>query len=180
MVKLDQVGCVYVPHVTGLRVKQTLEIANSDETLHTVHAMGQANPPFNLSQAMQKMTNTKTFNAPEVMVPFKCEVHSWMYAYVGVLDHPYFAVTHGGGTFELKGVPAGTYTVEAWHEKLGTQTQSVTLGEKESKEITFTFKAARQLNMEIRRSGRSVMILSRQNVLPYLNLLLNTGQHIHD
>ena len=140
VVKLDQVGCVYVPHVTGLRVKQTLEIANSDETLHTVHAMGQANPPFNLSQAMQKMTNKKTFNAPEVMVPFKCEVHSWMYAYVGVLDHPYFAVTHGGGTFELKGVPAGTYTVEAWHEKLGTQTQSVTLGEKESKELTFTFK----------------------------------------
>ena len=74
------------------------------------------------------------------MVPFKCDVHNWMHAYVGVVDHPYFAVTHGGGKFELKDVPAGTYTVEAWHEKLGTQTQSVTLGEKESKEITFTFK----------------------------------------
>jgi len=141
-VKLDQAGCLYVPHVTGLRVKQPLEISNSDETLHNVHAMGQVNAQFDVSQAMKKMTNTKTFNAREVMVPFKCEVHNWMRAYVGVLDHPYFAVTHDGGKFELKGLPAGTYTVEAWHEKLGTETQSVTLGEKESKEISFTFKSA--------------------------------------
>jgi len=141
-VKLDQAKCRYVPHVTGVRVRQPLEITNSDETLHTVHAQGQVNPAFNLSQPMQKITNTKTFDAREVMVPFKCNVHTWMLAYVGVLDHPYFAVTRDGGKFALEGVPAGTYTVEAWHEKLGTQTQSVTLGEKESKEITFTFKAA--------------------------------------
>jgi hypothetical protein len=139
--KLDQAGCRYVPHVMGVRVKQPLQISNSDETLHTVHALAQTNPAFNLSQAMQKITNTKTFDAREVMVPFKCNVHNWMQAYVGVLDHPYFAVTHDGGKFELAGVPAGTYTVEAWHEKLGTQAQSVTLAEKESKEITFTFKA---------------------------------------
>ncbi len=75
------------------------------------------------------------------MVPFKCDVHGWMNAYVGVLDHPYFAVTHDGGRFELKNLPPGTYTVEAWHEKLGTQTQRVTLAEKESADITFTFKA---------------------------------------
>jgi hypothetical protein len=141
-VKLDQVGCRYTPHVLGLRVKQPIAISNSDETLHTVHALAQANPAFNLSQPMQKITNTKTFNAREVMVHFKCEVHNWMHAYVGVLDHPYFAVTRDGGKFELKGLPAGTYTVEAWHEKLGAQTQSVTLGEKESKEISFTFKAS--------------------------------------
>jgi galactose mutarotase-like enzyme len=87
------------------------------------------------------MSNEKIFTAREVMVPFKCDVHNWMYAYVGVMDHPYFAVTRDGGKFELKNLPAGTYTVEAWHEKLGTQTQSVTIGEKQSREITFTFKA---------------------------------------
>jgi len=137
---LDQAGCQYVPHVSGLRVKQPLLISNSDETLHTVHAMGQVNPAFNVSQPMKKITHTKSFAAPEVMVPFKCEVHNWMLAYVGVLDHPYFAVTRDGGKFELAGLPAGTYTVEAWHEKLGTQSQSITLGEKESKALTFTFK----------------------------------------
>jgi len=75
------------------------------------------------------------------MVPFKCDVHGWMNAYVGVLDHPYFAVSDTSGKFELKTLPAGTYTIEAWHEKLGAQTQSVTIGEKEEKEVTFTFKA---------------------------------------
>jgi hypothetical protein len=78
---------------------------------------------------------------PEVMITFKCDVHGWMNAYGGVLSHPYFAVTKDGGTFELKNLPAGTYTIEAWHEKLGVQTQRVTIGERESKDITFTFKA---------------------------------------
>jgi galactose mutarotase-like enzyme len=76
------------------------------------------------------------------MVHFKCDVHSWMSAYVGVMAHPYFAVSAGGGKFELKNLPAGTYTIEAWHEKLGTQTQQVTLGEKETKDVSFTFKPA--------------------------------------
>jgi hypothetical protein len=75
------------------------------------------------------------------MVPFKCDVHGWMNAYVGVLTHPYYAVTDAGGTFTLKGLPPGTYTIEAWHEKLGTMTQTVTVGAKETKEIAFTFKA---------------------------------------
>ena len=76
------------------------------------------------------------------MVPFKCDVHRWMNAYVGVLDHPFFAVTGADGTFELKGLPPGTYTIEAWHEKLGTQTQTVTIGEKETKDVAFTFSDA--------------------------------------
>jgi hypothetical protein len=88
------------------------------------------------------MKNVKTFTAREVMVPFKCDVHGWMHAYAGVLDHPYFAVTSGGGRFELQNVPPGTHTIEAWHEKLGARTQSVTLGEKESREISFTFAQA--------------------------------------
>jgi plastocyanin len=141
-VKLDQKGCRYTPHVVGLRTGQPLEIANSDATLHNVHAMAKANQEFNLSQQLAGIKNTKTFSAPEVMVHFKCNVHGWMEAYVGVLTHPYFAVTANGGAFELKNVPPGTYTVEAWHEKLGTQSQSVTVGPKEAKTVSFTFKAA--------------------------------------
>jgi plastocyanin len=141
-VTLDQKGCSYTPHVFGVRVGQAVEIVNSDPTLHNVHALASANREFNFPQAIQGMKQSKTFSAPEVMVHFKCDVHNWMSAYVGVLAHPYFAVTDIGGTFELKNLPAGTYTIEAWHEKLGTQTQSVTIGEKESKAISFTFKAA--------------------------------------
>jgi len=140
-VKLDQKGCRYLPHVLGVRAGQPLAITNSDDTLHNVHAMPSANPEWNKGQPLKNMVDQKVFTAREVMVAFKCDVHNWMRAYAGVMDHPYFAVTHDGGTFELKHLPAGTYTVEAWHEKLGTQTQSVTIGDKESKEITFTFKA---------------------------------------
>ena len=141
-VKLDQKACQYTPHVLGLRVGQTLAISNSDETLHNVHAMPETNREWNKGQPLKNMVDEKVFTAREVMVPFKCDVHNWMQAYVGVMDHPYYAVTQDGGKFELKNLPAGTYTVAAWHEKLGSQTQSVTVAEKESKEISFTFKAA--------------------------------------
>jgi hypothetical protein len=139
-VKLDQKGCRYTPHVVGVRVTQPLEVSNSDETLHNVHGMPRVNREFNQGQPIVGMKNTVAFTSPEVMVPFKCDVHAWMSAYVGVVSHPYFAVTGKDGTFELKTVPPGTYTIEAWHEKLGRQTQSVTLGEKDSKDLTFTFK----------------------------------------
>lgn len=141
-VKLDQQGCRYIPHVFGVRTGQPIEISNSDQTLHNVHALAEVNQEFNIGQATAGMKNTKTFTAQEVMVTFKCDVHSWMNAYAGVMSHPYFAVTSGGGRFELKGLPAGTYTVEAWHEKLGTESQSVTIGDNESKAISFTFSAA--------------------------------------
>jgi plastocyanin len=143
-VKLDQKGCHYEPHVVGVRTTQPLEIINSDSTMHNVHGRPDANREFNFGQAVAGMKNAVTFTVPEVLIPFKCDVHSWMYAYVGVVDNPYFAVTGNGGTFELKTIPPGTYTVEAVHEKLGRQTQQVTLGEKDSKEITFTFKAPAQ------------------------------------
>jgi plastocyanin len=140
-VVLDQKGCHYVPHVLGVQVGQNLEVVNSDPTLHNVHAVAKANQEFNQGQPLPGMKFTRQFSTPEVMVPFKCDVHSWMNAFIGVLDHPYFAVTGADGSFSLKGLPPGTYTIEAWHETLGTQTQSVTIGEKESKEIAFTFKA---------------------------------------
>jgi hypothetical protein len=141
-VKLDQKGCRYIPHVLGLRTTQPLEVSNSDNTLHNVHGMPDTNREFNVGQPVPGMKNSVTFTTPEVLIPFKCDVHSWMHAYIGVVDHPYFAVSGSGGKFELKTIPPGTYTIEAVHEKLGRQTQSVTLGEKDAKTITFTFKPA--------------------------------------
>jgi plastocyanin len=137
---LDQKGCRYTPHVLGAQVGQTVEIVNSDPTLHNVHAVPASNTEFNTGQPITGMKHTHRFTSREIMVPFKCDVHPWMHAYIGVLDHPYFGVTGPDGTFSLKGLPPGTYTIEAWHEKLGTMTQSVTVGEKESKEdVAFTF-----------------------------------------
>ena len=140
-VTLDQRGCQYTPHVFGVRVGQPIEIINSDPTMHNVLASADVNRGFNFGQAIQGMKTTQSFTAPEVMVQFKCNVHPWMVSYAGVVAHPYFAVTKNGGRFELKNLPAGTYAVEAWHEKLGTQTQSITLAENEKKDVTFTFRA---------------------------------------
>lgn len=143
-VTLDQKGCHYIPHVLGVRVGQPLAILNSDNTMHNVHGMPETNREFNFGQPLAGVSQNVTFTAPEVLIPFKCDVHSWMNAFVGVVDNPYFAVTAGGGKFALKTIPPGTYTIEAVHEKLGKQTQQVTLGEKDSKDITFTFKAPAQ------------------------------------
>jgi plastocyanin len=141
-VKLDQNGCRYHPHVFGIRVGQPLEILNSDPTLHNIHAQPKTNTEFNNGQPIQGMKTTHVFDKQEVMVPFKCDVHGWMNAYVGVVAHPYFAVTDKDGKFDLKTLPPGTYTLEAWHEKLGTQEAKVTIGAKETKDVAFTFKAA--------------------------------------
>jgi plastocyanin len=140
-VVLDQKGCRYAPHVLGIQVGQTLEIASSDNTLHNVHALPQQNREFNMAHQLAGIKHTHVFSTMEVMVPFKCDVHKWMSAFLGVLDHPFYAVTTGNGHFELKGLPPGTYTVEAWHEKLGTQTQMVTVGEKQTSDLSFTFKS---------------------------------------
>jgi plastocyanin len=139
--KLDQKECRYHPHVFGVQVGQKLEIVNSDPTLHNIHAVPKNNTEFNTGQPIQGMKMDHTFTAKEVMVPFKCDVHGWMNAFVGVMDHPYFAVTDAEGKFSLKSLPAGTYTIEAWHEKLGATTQSVTIAAKETKEISFALKA---------------------------------------
>jgi plastocyanin len=140
-VQIDQKACRYHPHVFGIRVGQPLEIVNSDPTLHNIHAMPKSNTEFNTGQPIQGMKTTHTFDKREIMVPFKCDVHGWMNAYVGVMDNPYYAITDADGNFEIKDLPPGTYTIEAWHEKLGTMTQSITLGQKETKDANFTFKA---------------------------------------
>jgi plastocyanin len=139
-VTLDQRGCHYVPHVLGIQVGQPLEIVNDDPTLHNVHAVPKANGEFNTGQPLKGMKHVHTFSTKEVMVPFKCDVHGWMNAYVGVLDHPFYAVTTPDGSFSLQGLPPGTYTIEAWHEKLGTQTQTVTVAATETKDVAMTFK----------------------------------------
>jgi plastocyanin len=139
-VVLDQTGCVYRPHVFGVQVGQKLEINNLDPTLHNIHAVSKANQEFNTGQPLQGMKYTHTFKTREIMVPFKCDVHGWMNAYAGVLEHPCFGVTGADGTFTLNTLPPGTYTVEAWHEKLGAQTQTVTVTGKETPTIAFTFK----------------------------------------
>src|SRR5579885_2391012 len=125
-VTLDQDGCRYHPHVLGIMVGQTLEIKNSDGILHNIKAKGAKNRPFNISQPTT-MTSTRTFTAPEVMVPLECNVHGWMHAWLGVLPHPFFAVSGGDGSFAIAGLPPGTYTIEAWHEKYGTQDATVTV-----------------------------------------------------
>lgn len=138
-VVLDQQGCRYTPHVFGVQVGQTVQIMNSDPTLHNIHATPAINPEFNTGQPIQGMTMERTFDDAEVMVPFKCDVHGWMNAYVGVLPHPYFQTTAADGGFDIGNLPAGTYVIEAWHEVLGVQTQNVTIGDGATAEVSFTF-----------------------------------------
>jgi len=136
---LNQEGCVYTPHVFGVMAGQTLQILNSDPTLHNVHALPEVNPQFNM--AMPKVVKRKThvFEDPEDMFPIKCDVHPWMRSYVGVFTHPYFDVSDGSGEYEISNVPPGTYTIRAWQEKLPAQTQSVTVKEGEAATLDFTF-----------------------------------------
>lgn len=139
-VVLDQKGCTYHPHVFGIQAGQPLKIVNSDGTLHNIHALPKKNQEFNIGQPLQGMETTKKFSTVEVPVRFKCDVHKWMGAYAAVLNHPFFATTGEAGTFEIKNLPAGTYVIEAWHEKYGPQTQSVTVSGSETKTADFTFK----------------------------------------
>jgi hypothetical protein len=127
-VTLDQRGCRFVPHVLGLQVGQPLEVVNSDPTSHNVHGLGVKNAEFNRLQPVQGMLETRVFTAPEIMLHLKCDVHPWMNAYVGVMTHPFFAVTAIDGRFTLSGVPAGSYTIEVWHERFGTRSVRATVG----------------------------------------------------
>ena len=141
-VLMDQKGCHYTPHVFGAQVNQPVEIQNSDSTLHNVHGMPTESKEFNLGMPIQGMKLEKTFFNPEVMLKFKCDVHPWMNAYVGVLPHHFFAVTGEKGTFEITGLPAGEYVLEAWHETYGVMTQTVqVVNADETKEIDFKFNA---------------------------------------
>ena len=137
--EIDQTGCLYHPRVFGVMTNQDIVIKNNDAVLHNIKAVPATNRGFNISQPSAGMTSTRKFASPEVMVPLECNVHGWMHAWVGVLPHPFFATADSTGSFSIKNLPPGTYTIEAWHEKLGTQQQTVTVGAGEAKTQDFTF-----------------------------------------
>jgi plastocyanin len=141
---LDQVNCEYTPYVMGVQAGQTFMVKNSDNLLHNVHAIpkpGSGNKEKNIGQPVKGMTTPFVFEKPEVLVKFKCDVHPWMFAYVGVVEHPYFAVTDKEGNYKISGLPAGDYTVEAVHLKAGNATQKVKVGADEKKTQDFTLEA---------------------------------------
>jgi hypothetical protein len=124
----------------GIQTGQTLQISNSDPVTHNIHPLAQINREWNHSQGPGEAPLARKFLRPEVMIPVKCNIHSWMRAYIGAVDHPYFAVTGQDGTFEIPNVPPGDYVVAAWQEKLGTQEQKVTVTPAGRIDATFTFK----------------------------------------
>lgn len=141
-VELDQDGCLYKPHVLGVMVGQTLQILTKDPTSHNIHPMPKDNREWNLSQPPGGAPLEQKFSRPEIMIPVKCNQHPWMRAYIGVTRHPFFAVTGKDGTFTLKGLPPGEYTIEAWTATFGTQEQKVTVGPSEAKTADFSFKSS--------------------------------------
>jgi plastocyanin len=140
-VVLDQQQCRYVPRVLGIQVGQQLVIKNSDALLHNVRSEGAINETFDVGTPIQGMEVTRTFATREVMVPFKCNVHAWMHAYLGVLEHPFFAVSDEAGRFAIDRLPPGTYTIEFWHERFGTATRQVTVAAQQTQNLTFSYKA---------------------------------------
>jgi plastocyanin len=141
IVTIDQKGCVYRPHVVGVQVGQTLRVTNSDPTLHNVHPLPRTNNEFNKSQAAGAGPMDSTFTKPELMIPVKCNIHPWMRAYINVSEHPFFAVSGADGTFTIKGLPPGEYTIEAVHEKYGNQEAKVTVGEGETGTVDLKFQS---------------------------------------
>ena len=139
---LDQKGCEYQPYVMGIQTGQKLSIKNSDPFMHNVHAMPKLNKEFNIGQPLKDQVTDKVLDKAEVLVKFKCDVHPWMFAYVGVVDHPYFAVSGKDGSFKISNLPAGKYTIEAYHLKThGTSpglTQEITVTDSDKKEVNFT------------------------------------------
>ncbi len=137
---VDQIGCVFVPHVRIVPVGAECTILNSDGILHNIHTFSEKNAPVNIAQPKFKKKITQSFSEAEIFT-VKCDVHNWMNGYIVVADHPYYAKTDENGSFELGDVPAGTYTVGYWHETLGKQTMEVTVGEGASADGSLEYAA---------------------------------------
>ena len=138
-VVIDQNGCQYKPHVMGIMVGQPYKILNSDGVLHNIHTQPKLNKAFNQGMPATVKEVTTTFDKPEAIFHIKCDVHPWMSAYLGVFSHPFYSVTSTDGKFTISGLDPGTYEITAWHERLGPQTASVTVGANESKTQNFKF-----------------------------------------
>ena len=138
-VVLDQKGCQYVPHVMGIMVGQPYRILNNDGILHNIHTLPKINPSFNRGMPATVTETTTSFPKPEGMFQIKCDVHPWMSAYMGVFTHPFFSVTGTDGKYTISGLPPGTYEITAWHEKLGTETASITVDADGTATQNFTF-----------------------------------------
>lgn len=136
---LEQKGCVYRPHVLALQANQKLKVVNADTTTHNIHPEPNNNREWNQTQP-PGVALSETFAREEIAIRVKCNIHPWMRSYIAVFKHPYFAVTGENGAFEIGNLPPGTYTIKAWHEKLGTATQKITIGAAETKTIEFVFR----------------------------------------
>jgi plastocyanin len=139
---LDQKGCRYIPHVLGIMAGQKLQVLNDDNAQHNVHPMPRANSSWNESQAPHGSPLVKTFSKPELMMAVQCNQHPWMKMYLNVMTHPYFAVSGDDGSFEIRNLPPGEYTLAAVHEKLGEQTVKIRVGPREKVTAQFSFAAA--------------------------------------
>ncbi|HUQ49363.1 MAG TPA: hypothetical protein VM056_01510 [Terriglobales bacterium] len=138
-VVIDQKGCRYVPHVSGAMVGQTVQFLNSDPTMHNVHPDAQNNSPFNVTQTPKGEPIERKFSKAEMMMKVSCNQHPWMRMYLNVVENPFFAVTDAVGKFEIKGLPAGEYTLVAVHEKLGEKTIRVKVEPKKAARAEFGF-----------------------------------------
>jgi plastocyanin len=139
-VTIDQNGCWFHPRVLGIQVGQTLNVTNSDPVTHNIHPLAQINREWNHSQGQGDAPLERKFVKPEIMIRVKCNIHSWMHAFIGVVDNPYYAVSAPDGSFAIPNLPPGDYTLEAWHETLGTQDQKITVGPSGKVTADFTFK----------------------------------------
>ena len=162
-VVLDQNGCVYQPHIVALMVRQPLEVTTHDATSHNINVIPKTNQSFNETQGPNGAAIRKTFARGETQIPVKCNQHPWMRAIINVMSHPFYAVSSKDGSFQIKGLPPGTYTIAAWHEKYGEKTQSVTVGAKESKTADFAFDATSATNREYAPSS---LALGETLILP--------------
>jgi plastocyanin len=139
-VTVEPKGCMYRPHVLAVRANQPLHVVNEDATSHNIHPTPANNREWNQAEPPGTSLD-EAFAREEIAIPVKCNLHPWMHGYIAVFKHPYFAVTGKDGGFDLVGLPPGTHTIKAWHEKLGRSAQTITLGSNETKEIKFVCKA---------------------------------------
>ena len=167
---LDQHGCHYVPHVVGLQTGQQLSVTNSDPTPHNINVQPRTNRAFNRQQAAGAGPINETFTRAETLIPVKCNQHPWMRAYIGVVSHPFYAVSGENGSYRIEGLPPGTYTIEAWHERFGTKTAQVTVAANGTATADFSFDAS-SASAELRTGS---LRLAPALEIPYIG---HSGRH---